>query len=425
MFRIEFLVSIPYWFDWKKVDAAEVNTTTVESFHSVPTGKCIQSALAALVTFAPMANGFHSLQTGECIQGEFGEITDEFANKFRFPSSGKVSPKVFRPSTQLRRRWRFRFPSTGKVSPKEELVGTLTLMAIKFRFPSNGKVSPKLSLLLATLLSLSCFHFLQTGKSFRTMALGYAAQIFRNEFRFPSIGKVSPKFMDWFNQGKAFFKFRFPSNGKVSPKEATKDKSEKPKVVSIPFQWESVSKAGKKETKECKRQSSFDSLRSGKCLQRTVISSSGSTSIICFDSLRSGKCLQRTDAAAMIRAINDPEFRFPSIGKVSPKLHCTVIPHDKLEIPEFRFPSIGKVSPKQCTLWGSCDHIQVSIPFARESVSKEVEEQYKAKSEVESFDSLRAGKCLQSTYQHHPWNRGICLFRFPSRGKVSPKKPPN
>ena len=64
----------------------------------------------------------------------------------------------------------------------------------------------------------------------------------------------------------------------------------------------------------------------------------------------------------------------------------------------------------------------VSIPFARESVSKEVEEQYKAKSEVESFDSLRAGKCLQSTYQHHPWNRGICLFRFPSRGKVSPKQ---
>ena len=113
-------------------------------------------------------------------------------------------------------------------------------------------------------------------------------------FRFPSLGKVSPKSLDNLNPKQRKAVFRFPSLGKVSPK------------------------VNENEVLTDAKGKSFDSLRSGKCLQRPKQENP--------DIVIGGK------------------FRFPSLGKVSPKvLNWNVLPEME---DEFRFPSLGKVSPK-------------------------------------------------------------------------------
>ena len=88
-------------------------------------------------------------------------------------------------------------------------------------------------------------------------------------------------------------------------------------------------------------------------------------------------------------------FRFPSPGKVSPKiphLTCKVKSFDIVSIPFHR----ESVSKENCRSSHPVK-IRVSIPFHRESVSKAV-----------TYDQI-----VQ-------W--GIDKFRFPSSGKVSPKQ---
>ena len=139
-----------------------------------------------------------------------------------------------------------------------------------------------------------------------------------------------------------------------------------------------------------------------------------------FDSLRSGKCIQRCRPEA--RCYRDGNmFRFPSPGKVSPKgiwngLGCgdgisfdslrpgkclqsfrhIVLPSHTIR---FRFPCTGKVSPKRDGIfYGETLIMIVSIPFDRESVSKE-------------------GKSEEKNTPDKP-----VVFPFPSTGKVSPKR---
>ena len=63
------------------------------------------------------------------------------------------------------------------------------------------------------------------------------------------------------------------------------------------------------------------------------------------------------------------EFQFPSNGKAYPKLSCIAITSFAFA---FQFPSNGKAYPKECPghRWPA-QSPRVSIPFKRESVSKD------------------------------------------------------
>ena len=114
-------------------------------------------------------------------------------------------------------------------------------------------------------------------------------------------------------------KFRFPSPGKVSPKSAwtTPDGVD----LAVKFRFPSRGKAYPKRQAPCSggRLRCFDSLPPGKRIQSpTKIQRQRHTDLYGFDSLRPGKCLQR---CRDYRAPPDSRrFRFPSIGKVSPKI---------------------------------------------------------------------------------------------------------
>ena len=89
-----------------------------------------------------------------------------------------------------------------------------------------------------------------------------------------------------------------------------------------------------------------------------------------FNSLQTGKCIQSQITVAM--AATSAEFQFPSNGKVYPKLVGNLKPVQMIPV-VFQFPSNGKVYPKkkdEFRIPRRADH--VSIPFKRESVSKDI-----------------------------------------------------
>ena len=68
-----------------------------------------------------------------------------------------------------------------------------------------------------------------------------------------------------------------------------------------------------------------------------------------------------------------------------------------MKVREFQFPSNGKVYPKILIgLTLSVLTVDVSIPFKRESVSKDQEVKVTIVKIEESFNSLQTGKCIQS-----------------------------
>ena len=88
--------------------------------------------------------GFNSLQTGKWIQSNDAATRIDAAEKFQFPSNGKVDSKGA--DCQDRGnpggKW-FQFPSNGKVDSKEEAARKFLGLEDEFQFPSNGKVDSK------------------------------------------------------------------------------------------------------------------------------------------------------------------------------------------------------------------------------------------------------------------------------------------
>ena len=278
-----------------------------------------------------------------------------------------------------------------------------------------------------------------------------------------------PKTPCLLRQSQKKFKFQFPSNGKVYPKPTARPQSTGccSVGVSIPFKRESVSKVkapkklpayqikfqfpsnGKVYPKEniersetAAREEGFNSLQTGKCIQRSCGAMTNHTANheavsipfkresvskvkvlpittldgSCFNSLQTGKCIQ--SCFGICRSGKLIKFQFPSNGKVYPKIEKTRSRQNSAYAIQFQFPSNGKVYPKSTsirTVWlsnsfnslqtGKCiqriimirysiTHI-VSIPFKRESVSKV--------------------KALDLHYKNAQ------LFQFPSNGKVYPK----
>ena len=188
-------------------------------------------------------------------------------------------------------------------------------------------------------------------------------------------------------------KFQFPSNGKVSPKHD-------------------------KFRKKCRFSLGFNSLQTGKCLQRGQTRSSRKWRTTSFNSLQTGKCIQSTGQSVFCgekRWVSIP-FKRESVSKEENRTTTSsamyVERFNSLQtgkciqsrgfvkfigaVKAFQFPSNGKVSPKSAMVADVWDSIQyVSIPFKRESVSKGIDLGQKLASK-NSFNSLQTGKCLQS-----------------------------
>ena len=160
----------------------------------------------------------------------------------------------------------------------------------------------------------------------------------------------------------------------------------------------------------------FNSLRAGKCVQ-TVCQGFLYKIPSAFQFPSSGKVCSDRKEMKLITGLC--AFQFPSSGKVcSDRTLCVKC---FLTSPKFQFPSSGKVCsdlsgrPRN----GLPDQaLYVSIPFERESVFRPIRASHEVAVRHLSFNSLRAGKCVQthihgtSRYRHPRW------FQFPSSGKV-------
>ena len=91
-------------------------------------------------------------------------------------------------------------------------------------------------------------------------------------------------------------------------------------------------------------------------------------------------------------------FQFPSNGKAYPKILMHVMETDT----DLSFNSLqtGKRIQRVSIVW-STRTLSVSIPFKRESVSKEfLQKEFRAP-DIESFNSLQTGKRIQRTLLQH------------------------
>ena len=194
--------------------------------------------------------------------------------------------------------------------------------------------------------------------------------------------------------------FQFPSNGKAYPKvDGNRLSIRTAGQVSIPFKRESVSKAMLDHHTEYLEELCFNSLQTGKRIQRTtavliVLTAAMSfnslqtgkriqsgrrpredrrSDLTCFNSLQTGKRIQRVRPVfefftfplvsipfkresvskadkqeTLLRAnrVTADKFQFPSNGKAYPKLTNITT---KVFLNQFQFPSNGKAYPKiQC-----------------------------------------------------------------------------
>ena len=141
--------------------------------------------------------------------------------------------------------------------------------------------------------------------------------------------------------------FQFPSNGKAYPKSNRCCHRRPPKLqVSIPFKRESLSKV--------------------LCISQMNTSLKWS----CFNSLQTGKPIQRnpdSPVSWLWRYFVSIPFKRESLSK-----EVIRIPRGKKETPVFQFPSNGKAYPKRYRYRRNRSGFEcVSIPFKRESLSKE------------------------------------------------------
>ena len=220
-------------------------------FNSLQTGKCIQSRKRLQGLLSTVWEGFNSLQTGKCIQSTFETtplwyLQERVSIPFKRESVSKVLPPK-QTATALGKA-EFQFPSNGKVYPKAVAFLKFRLTTNgAFQFPSNGKVYPK--------TRRSRGRGERAGKSFNSLQTGKCIQ------RYPNLS-TSTYLAD---------------------------------LVSIPFKRESVSKVN-----PCRHRSTGSRTR--------------------FNSLQTGKCIQRETPTASVDAPDRELFQFPSNGKVYPKI---------------------------------------------------------------------------------------------------------
>ena len=144
------------------------------------------------------------------------------------------------------------------------------------------------------------------------------------------------------------------------------------------------------------RAKSFNSLQTGKHIQRGGQSCGLPGRERGFNSLQTGKHIQSIAYRGHVLFHFCVEFQFPSNGKAYPKLRPAVRPprrFTRVSIP-FKRESISKALILILININSCNET-VSIPFKRESISKAATTRIPTLS-TESFNSLQTGKHIQS-----------------------------
>ena len=189
---------------------------------------------------------------------------------FQFPSNGKTYPKklVFISSSAAIQP--FQFPSNGKAYPKfaDTLIPPKTF-EFEFRFPSNGKAYPKYMLNRWHVEEVSAFRFPSNGKSHSKGKIYVAASSRHYKFQFPSNGKSHSKYglgvRDvWAIVVSISFKREITFQDLSSDQLGRRH----PSRVSIPFKRENISKANNTYLILCVNNFRFNSLQTGKHIQR-------------------------------------------------------------------------------------------------------------------------------------------------------------
>ena len=164
--------------------------------------------------------------------------------------------------------------------------------------------------------------------------------------------------------------------------------------VSIPFKRESVFKALAIELIRCHRDTGFQFPSNGKVYsKKTILDHSGRMTVRCFNSLQTGKCIQR-GIRKNTKTSKPNKFQFPSNGKVYSKSNLrTIFSTSRSGFNSLQtgkcIQSLRHSHPKNRSLicfnslqTGKCiqSHqkslqlrvsVAVSIPFKRESVFKD------------------------------------------------------
>ena len=188
-------------------------------------------------------------------------------------------------------------------------------------------------------------------------------------FQFPSNGKVYPKRSVVIKWMKNIKMFQFPSNGKVYPKASVRECHVRFKlgfnslqtgrciqrknikiamaifIVSIPFKREGVSKVEEKDWRKLDFISKFQFPSNGKVYPKYIYFQIEEGCGDGFNSLQTGRCIQRYWSARefSLGELVKFLFQFPSNGKVYPKCFRW---DWRSQSEEFQFPSNGKVYPK-------------------------------------------------------------------------------
>ena len=166
---------------------------------------------------------------------------------------------------------------------------------------------------------------------------------------------------------------------------------------------------------------SFNSLQTGKCIQRGIRSVSQQVDN-CFNSLQTGKCIQSRSSkfglplrdnvsipfkresvskVLKLKTINwfISEFQFPSNGKVYPKCHSWFW---IARFTTFQFPSNGKVYPKRVNATDNMGfRIGFQFPSNGKVYPKSLFRLHLSQSRIKCFNSLQTGKCIQRFFKKH------------------------
>ena len=247
-----------------------------------------------------------------------------------------------------------------------------------FQFPTNGKVYPKRAPKTHNTGEPDSFNSLRTGRCIQSFLLMFILELFTSN------------------------KFQFPTNGKVYPKKI------RDAVIDSSVYG-------------------FNSLRTGRCIQRKKHTLSRRAKYISFQFPTNGKVYPKEGAAGSV-ASNGPEVSIPYEREGVSKEE-EVTPRES-GVVKFQFPTNGKVYPKSFLHYRySTQTDSVSIPYEREGVSKEhrqfqkhlrrpqvsipyeregVSKVYHLAKQLspkrKGFNSLRTGRCIQSQRSDRLWH---------------------
>ena len=235
------------------------------------------------------------------------------------------------------------------------------------------------------------FNSLQTGKCIQRKYLSYLFYT-SNWFQFPSNGKVYSESEFTMSLSFSATWFQFPSNGKVYSEISSNGTGTANKVFQFPSNGKVYSELLIIESPEAPLQNGFNSLQTGKCIQRNRTNEETEADLESFNSLQTGKCIQSQEGSV-----------FSEQGS------------DQVSIP-FKRESVFRVT----RLETEAVIYKVSIPFKRESVFRVRGRGRQRSFRIGSFQFPSNGKVYSEVAAAEELGGEFATirFQFPSNGKV-------